>query len=443
MRATRITAWIPFFGLLVTMHAFGQSGSAIAERDHLWLSIRDAMRTRIKQLGDYTCIQNITRFEKAQGAEQERPLDTIRMQVTALGGRESYSWPGSANASGHPSDLLRTGLLGTGAFQGFIRALFVSPGPSRLEYLGKESAGGEPLLHFRFAFDLRQQLILNIATGRASVAVKGEFWAREQDHTVRRLRIESAQPAPEINVKSAEYNIEWTPVALRGKSRLLPEAYGMRLEKYSGEIQRNEVTLSQCRAFEAESSVRFDSVPGVESTSPEPTATPVAAGFLPAGLTVALRLLTPIDSNQAAVGDLFEAEVTRDLKHEGKVFIRKGDRAEGRIRVLARYAEPESHTLLWLEISTLHSGGKEWIFLGEVKRAPQLANMISEAQGFTEGRLERIGVMGAYRIDRREYRAYASVPGVASLLFRGNRAFVPAGYEMEWTTLPARSDNGR
>lgn len=125
MQRTRMLARILLFGLLLAPYVFGQSGVGLAERDRIWLSIRDA----------------------------------IRMQVTAIGGGESYSWPGSGNTSSHPSDLLRTGLLGTGAFQGYIRALMVSPGPSRLEFVGKEFVDGEPLLHFRFAFDLRQRIL--------------------------------------------------------------------------------------------------------------------------------------------------------------------------------------------------------------------------------------------------------------------------------------------
>ncbi len=98
---------------------------------------------------------------------------------------------------------------------------------------------------------------------------------------------------------------------------------------------------------------------------------------------------------------------------------------------------------LWLEIATIQSGDKEYVFLGDMKRSAHVANLIQQAQGFTEGRIERIGVFGTYRTDVREYRSYGSVPGVASFLFRGDDAILPAGFEIEWTTLPARTDGGR
>lgn len=420
----------------------GQAAGSTQERDRLWVAIRDTMRARIATLSDYTCIQTSTRFEQAQNEKQERYADTIRMQVTAAAGNESYSWPGSPNTAERPSDLVRTGLLGTGAFQGYSHALFVGPGPSQIEYLGKDTSAGQPLLHFRFTFDLRERMILHVAAGRASVAAKGEFWADERDHTVRRMRIESADSAPEINVKSAEYTFDWAPVLLHGRRVSLPQASSMRLEMFSGEVRRNVITLSQCREFGAESAIRFDAPP--EPAAPPATATGLeAAGFLPAGLSVRTRLLSALDNTKLAVGDPFEAEIARDVQWKRTTLLRKGDRAEGRIRYLATNTDPEVHTLLWLEIATIRSGDKEYIFLGEMTRAAFATNIIHQAQGFTEGRLERIGVMGSYRIDRREFRSYGSAPGVASLLFRGDRAALPEGYEITWSTLPARTDDGR
>ncbi len=427
--------------LLAVPGLFGQAGDSLEERNRLWLPIRDTMRASIGQLGEYTCIQNIIRFDKAQGDKRERAVDTIRMQVSAVGGSESYSWPGSPNSSDRPGDLIRTGLMGTGAFQGYIRALFVSPGPGHLEFLGRTSTEGRPLLHFRFTFDLRERLNLNVAAGRASVAAKGEFWADERDHKIRMLRIENVDPAPEINVKAVEYFVEWAPVQLRGREILLPQMASMRMEMFSGEVRRNEIALSQCREFGAESTIRFDG----PSTGAEAGASPphdVAAGFLPAGLTVPIRLLTRIQSKTSAVGDLFEAEVTRDVTSGGKALLHEGDRVEGRIRTLTTSTDPELHTLLWLEISTIRSGNREYIFLGEITRQPHVNNLTLQAQSFTPGRLERNGVMAAYFIDRREYRSYGTVPGVASFLFRGAEANLPAGYEMEWKSLPARTDQG-
>lgn len=425
--------------MLAAPGLFSQTSTSTEERDRLWIAIRDTMRGRIEKLGEYTCIQNIIRFDKAQNEKHERAVDLIRMQVTAVAGGESYSWPGSPNSTERPSDLLRTGLLGTGSFQGYIHALFVSPGPGQIEFVGRESLEGRPMLHFRFTFDMRERLILNVAAGRATVAAKGGFWADEKDHTVRRMRIESAHPAPEINIKSVEYFFDWAPVMLHGRQILLPQMSTMRMEMFSGEVRRNEISLSQCREFRAESAVRFDA-------TPEPVAVasgPAAAGFLPEDLAVSIRLLSPIDTSKSSVGDVFEAEVTRDVKRKGQILLRQGDRAEGRIRYLARSEDPELHILLWLEIATIQSGDKEYIFLGDMKRSAHVANLIQQAQGFTEGRIERIGVFGAYRTDLREYRSYGSVPGVASFLFRGDHAILPAGFEIEWTTLPARTDAGR
>lgn len=431
---------VPLCCVLSVGMLFGQGADGAGGQQGLWASVREAMRKQVANMSSYTCIQNIARFESRQDKPGEKVLDAVRMQVMAVHGKESYSWPGSPNAVSSPGELLKTGLIGTGVFQGYAYALFVSPGPGMVEFVGREMAGGEALLHFRFAFDsLSQKLVVTMVAGRATLSAKGEFWVAEKDHLLRRMRIESASPAPEINVKEVVYLVDWAPVRLRTRDLLLPQNASMFVLTYSGEIQRNDVSLSQCREFQAESAVRFDA--GAETGRREsPPAAPAAAGFLPEGLEVPMRLLTPIDTSSAAVGDAFEAEVTRDVKRRDGVLLHKGDRVSGRIRRIGHETDPERHTLLMLEVTTVVSGGKEYVFLGEVTRTPFVSNLIRRAQGFQPGPPVWRQHFGTYTVDTREFREYGTTPGVAVFLFRGDRGALPAGYEMEWRTLQPRSD---
>lgn len=93
-----------------------------------------------------------------------------------------------------------------------------------------------------------------------------------------------------------------------------------------------------------------------------------------------------------------------------------------------------------LEVTTVVSGGKEYVFLGEVTRTPFVSNLIRRAQGFQPGPPVWRQHFGTYTVDTREFREYGTTPGVAVFLFRGDRGALPAGYEMEWRTLQPRSD---
>lgn len=406
-----------------------------------WLGIRQEMRAQIARLDAYTCIQNISRFEQLE-KNDPRHVDTVRMQVTANKGAEYFSWPGSPNAVASPRELLQTGLLGTGLFNGYVHSLFVEPGPTHLELIDSEPGDSSALLHFRFVFDvLKERMIVRNGEGRASVRAKGEFWVNPADRLLRRLLIENAEPAPEINVRHVRYLLDWAPVKTASGMMLLPQNAEVALAFYSGETHRNNISLSQCREFRAESNLRFDAGP-VEATPAETRSIKVpAGGFLPEGLTIPMRLTTPVDISTAAVGDIFLAEVARDVKRKGSVLISAGAIVEGRVRRLEVYDEPVPHTLLWLEFSILTDGPTEYVFLAEMVRRDGLLDLVDSVQAFTEGAVRAKGEFGGYREDRRETRYYPAVPGVGAFLFRGAKGILRVGYSMDWKTMAARSDD--
>lgn len=405
-----------------------------------WLDIRKEMREQIARLDAYTCIQNISRFEQVE-KNDPRHIDTIRMQVTASKGSESFSWPGSPNAVASPRDLLQTGLLGTGLFSGYVHSLFVDPGPTHLELIGADTGDARELLHFRFVFDaIKERMIVRNGAGRASVRAKGEFWVNPDDRLLRRLLIENAEPAPEINVRQVRYLLDWAPVKTGSGMMLLPQNAEVALTFYSGETHRNDISLSQCREFLAESSLRFDATPGEPAPAETQNIAIPAGGFLPEGLIIPMRLTTPVDVRTAAVGDVFLAEVTRDVKRKSDVLVSAGAIAEGRVRRLERYDKPVPHTLLWLEFSILTDGSTEYVFLAELLRRDGLLDLVSSVQSFTEGAVRAKSEFGGYRVDHRETLYYPAVPGVGSFLFRGAKGILPVGYGMDWKTIAARSD---
>src|SRR4030088_201519 len=82
----------------------------------------------LPRLPDYTCIETIARSRRASTSPHYQPLDTIRLQVGLIGGRERYSWPDAARFDDRElRDLVGRGIIGTGDFAGHVQHVFLSP----------------------------------------------------------------------------------------------------------------------------------------------------------------------------------------------------------------------------------------------------------------------------------------------------------------------------
>ncbi|MCW5966805.1 MAG: hypothetical protein KIT83_22385, partial [Bryobacterales bacterium] len=135
------------------------------------------MGSVLSRLDNYTCLLHMSRYEQGRRDLVLRKADTVRLQVAALAGREYYALPGSTASVTNPRSLVRTGLIGTGIFQGYAHSIFVSRGIQKLEFLGADGDGERALLRYRFTLNLATEpLEIRLGQRSAQVSAKGEFW---------------------------------------------------------------------------------------------------------------------------------------------------------------------------------------------------------------------------------------------------------------------------
>lgn len=269
------------------------TSSSLPDRDDIWIPAREAMRQALRKLENFSCIQNITRTEipPARARRSGTTRDRVRLQVTHIGDKEFYGFPGEMRAVTDPRLLVKSGLIGTGSFLGYARSIFVRQPFSRLQLVGKETLGGEPVYRFAFVFDLREKLTVARAGGQGSVGARGEFVVGEKDSLVKTMRIESTDPIPELGIESVEYEIDWAKFQGTSGFLLIPQQASISMKLFTGETQRNTVELSQCREFQTESTIRFDSeedASGAVAALPAPLAAETT--LLAPHLTLAMRL---------------------------------------------------------------------------------------------------------------------------------------------------------
>src|SRR5271154_6515643 len=87
--------------------------------------IRARMLFNLKHQPNYTCVETIERFSRAKLTNKLKIVDTLRLEVALVEGREMFAWPGSKKFD--DSDLTRmvtSGAIGNGNFATHARALF-------------------------------------------------------------------------------------------------------------------------------------------------------------------------------------------------------------------------------------------------------------------------------------------------------------------------------
>lgn len=402
-----------------------------------WEGAVDTMSSVLSRLNNYTCIVHMSRFEKARRDPAPRQLDSIRLQVTALSGLEYYALPGSPKSVTDPRELVRTGLVATGMFQGYAHAIFMRRGLEKLEFLGSEGAGERSLLHFRFVMEpVTEALEIRLGGRHANAAAKGDFWIDERDLRLRRVIIENVKPLVNIGVQQALYVMDWAPVKTRAGDFLLPQRAEVSMLLANGEYSRNESTLAQCREYRAESSIRFDvdEDQAVAAADSFDAGAITASKFLPGGLRLELRLSDELRLDQMTVGDEFHATLSSLVSYRGKTLLPKGAQVLGRIRRLDAYPLPQPHSVAWLEFSVLRDGSTEYTFLAEIEKRDPLPSLVEKLKA--AGVANKDIAVPDRSLDGDDI-TYQAVPGVASFIFEEGFPSIPAGYRIDWKTIPA------
>src|SRR5260370_12359810 len=101
---------------------------------------------------------------------------------------------------------------------------------------------------------------------------------------------------------------------------LLPQSSELVMIDLAGNANRNRTQFTACRQYAGESKLSF-----VESTPDvAPPVPPVKPISLPAGLTMEIRLQTPIQSGRSATGHPARAIIAHDVRKDGEIVAPKG-----------------------------------------------------------------------------------------------------------------------
>ena len=392
--------------------------------------IKSHMREELDHLPNYTCLETISRFRREPSVHSKtalKPLDIVRLEIVYGGHHEWYGSPEARNLSAdNPAELVGSGMIGTGAFGITLHNVFEA---ATFHYQGEQEVAGRNTVLYDFQLPrLLKGLTISILGGSGTVGEEGSVWADPQSRDLIRLESRATDIPPYLPLHSLTMEMQYGRTRIGSENVLLPQQGSIHMLETSGTESYDRLDFTHCRAFTAQSSIRFDSDPPAPAAS-NPVAAPAPIQTVPALLLVTVQLARPITS-QDAVGTLISGRIAGDVVRKGKVVIPSGSPVRGRIRRLERFAENSANEfIVGLEFTEIEVNGEPMRFYADllrIDRSPVIRRAISE----------RILVRnnGGEIQNQESTITLSELPGVASFFVSGTSFIIPAGYAMAWRT---------
>lgn len=281
----------------------------------LLVQIKQRMKNNLEHLPNYTCLAELSRFDRGRRDNTWLPTDTFRLEVALVGDDEWFSRPGAGRLETRDlREIIPNGVMSTGDYASHARSIFISILP-QFEFVGMEKVGDRNTAKFNYKVSLfGSGYRMSNGTQSELVAYHGSFWGDSESGDVVRLDVHTDDIPEILGMKESTTTVEYARVRIGSSDFLLPKSSELVLIHLNGTASRNEIVFSNCRQYGTESAVSFEQ-----------------GASLPAGLPLALKLDTALDSQSTRPGDAVTAEVVGDVSHQGQRLVPSGARVRGRV----------------------------------------------------------------------------------------------------------------
>lgn len=379
----------------------------------------------LAHMPNFTCVQTIERSQRQLQTKKYQLLDTVRLEVALVDGKELYAWPGSPKFEERDiRDMVGgTGAIGTGDFALHAKSIFLS-GSAKFDYAGTETINGRQAFKYHYHVPMEgSRYLMRIGQVEGNVGYQGYVWNDAETLELMRLDMTIDEIPPQIPLKQGYKLIEYAKLPINGQPYVLPVSMEMLLTGLSGGESRNRAVFSSCHHYAGESTLIFeDPAPDVKPKEAPVTIT------LPEGLNVQLKLAENINLSKAAVGDPVAFEVSKNVERGGQVMLPKGARVDLRIDMIVCRDFPMDHCFLGIAPGRFSFENKTGSFQASLE-SPALDRTIDLI--FANHRRELRMLPGEIAMANK---------GVSFLLFRG-RGKLSSGFVTTWRTLESRGVN--
>lgn len=316
--------------------------------------VRAHMQSALSTLPNYTCLETIERVHRRPKSKRFDLVDTVRLEVALVNGKELFSWPGEKKFDDREiSEIVKGGAIGNGSFALHAKSIFQS-NSARFDFIGERIREGRRTL--RWDYDVAQfqsGYTLRVGERKGVVGYRGSFWVDEKSLDLIRLEVEATGIPPFLEILETKDFVEYERMKIGQEEYLLPKLAELRMHGLDDSESVNRTRFTGCRQYTGESTLIFTdpAETTVEQKTPEPL-------IVPAGMSFESELATPIASGESAIGDPVTLRVTKDRKRDGAVVLPKDTLLHGRITLLRRQNTDRAGYVLGLDFTEAEHGNR-------------------------------------------------------------------------------------
>ena len=395
--------------------------------------IMDHLRDQLAHLPEYTCLENIVRYNRQAAAGAKlRPLDHLQLEVLYSGTQEWYGWPGAPLEVKDPSRFIGGGMIGNGLFALFQQDLLGDA--AVFTYVGEDltvKASAGPAVKYDFRVPrLRSAQKISLVGGEGHVGLKGSFWADPQSLDLLRLAVEADEIPPYLPLAEMSADIHYANTRIGAGDIQLAQSADLHMRELFGEENYDRFDFTHCSQFHAVSTMRFEAadtalpVPDAANPASPPAA---LAERVPALMLVTVQLVTPV-SGDDAVGKPIEGRTMGNVLRKGKVAIPSGTPVRGRIRRIEQSVKP-GFWVVGIEFTEIEIGGAPLLFYADLIKLDRRGGV----QQALTNKISRPAYPGVNQ-ETIQNVTLPEIPGVASFFVPGEKLSLPAGFWTTWRT---------
>lgn len=380
--------------------------------------LRLAAANLFDKLPNFTCTLTTERSQRLSTRRKFDIIDTLRLEVALIDGRELYAWPGSKRFDDRDlTDMVSNeGTIGAGDFAMHAKSILLSA-RTKLKYRGEETLDGRRAERWGFHYPMEtSQYMVRLKPLEGMVGYSGSLWADSINRDLLRVEMVIDEIPSHLPLKVAHKSITYQRVRIGESSFLLPKDSDLTLVHTDGSEARNRTSFASCHQFAGESTVTFEDPPPEAAAKP-----PTVVWTLPGGLMVQLKPAADIDFRNAAVGDQIRFTVAKDAVSAKQTWLPAGAAVDGRITALECADSPVLHCVALVRLESFSFDNKEGTILAGLY-TPSVDQQLTLAATARRG------------LFRRTPPIYLSpAPGLGSMFSAGGRW--PKSSATVWRTL--------
>jgi hypothetical protein len=307
---------------------------AHAQQEQL-AKIKGTVAENLSRLPNYTCTETIRRSErpKIDGQAKVMMLETTRMEVAFVDGKELFGWPGAAKIDESDVGKMIDGSIGNGYFGLFSTNIFSTPSTT-FQYVNAAELDGKPAVRYDYRVpQFSDVYLIKTGSGKAWVGFHGSIWVNPATLDLIRITVAVDDPPMLLGFSSVESTLDFERRPIGSSTFLLPRGAELVVVDTDATERRSSLSFRSCHQFVGESVIRFD------APANEPAAaslkSPAKRITLPEDFTVDFNLDTPIEWSTGASGDPVHGTLRDSVASNGGIAVPKGAGLSGRIAHLA------------------------------------------------------------------------------------------------------------